>query len=113
MFYSQFLQDTAMRLIGIVLLQLRKLPLLLFPLPLVIKLLDLVLNFFFFLLLVKRQKNASPSSEAILSVFTMGELVMSLKNKLLLWQDTLLNVLSDVATFLAIIIIATATEHHH
>lgn len=41
-------------------------------LPLVIKLLDLVLSF---LILVKRQKNASPSSEAVLPVFTIGELV--------------------------------------
>lgn len=44
-----------------------------FPLPLVIKLLDLVLNFIYIhLILVKRQKNTSPSSESIVSVFTTG-----------------------------------------
>lgn len=85
-------------------------PLVPFSIQLVIKLLDWVL---FIFNASKKTKECKFFLSSHIACFHHRNSCISLKSEQVLWQDTLLNILSDIATFLTIIFLATASEHQH
>lgn len=83
-----------------------------FSILLAIKLLDWAL-FILFLLLAKKTKECKFFLSSHTVCFHHGRYSISLKAKQILWQDILLNIPSDVATFLTLIFPAVAREHQH